>query len=133
MSHIEAMKQAVEIIKNMRSGYGDDYPTEKERKTITALRQAIEEAETQEPVAWIQEDRIVPEIGYDCTMTREHPKELGYAPLYTAPPKREWVGLTGEEFSKCLVEGDPCEALAEPEAWEVMRSVEAKLKEKNGG
>jgi len=47
-------------------------------------------------------------------------------------PKREWVGLTGEEFSKCLVEGDPCEALAEPEAWEVMRSVEAKLKEKNG-
>jgi hypothetical protein len=45
--------------------------------------------------------------------------------------KREWVGLTDEEFNKCLVEGDPCEALAEPEAWEIMRSVEAKLKEKN--
>jgi len=86
---IEAMKQALEIIKNMRSGYGDDYPTEKERKTITALRQAIEEAEKQEPVAWIQEDRIVPELGYDCTMTREHPKELGYTPLYTAPPQAE--------------------------------------------
>jgi hypothetical protein len=46
----------------------------------------------QEPVAWIQEDRIVPELGYDCTMTREHPKELGYTPLYTAPPRKEWVG-----------------------------------------
>jgi hypothetical protein len=43
----------------------------------------------------------------------------------------EWVGLTDEEFSDCLVEGDPCEALAEPEAWAVMRAVEAKLKEKN--
>ena len=51
--------------------------------------------------------------------------------LYTAPPQRTWVGLTDEEFSDCLVEGDPCEALAEPEAWAVMREVAAKLKEKN--
>jgi hypothetical protein len=48
-------------------------------------------------------------------------------------PKKKWVGLTDEEFNECLVEGDPCEALAEPEAWEVMRSVEAKIKEKNHG
>jgi hypothetical protein len=121
----------------------------------------------QEPVAWIQEDRIVPEIGYDCTMTREHPKELGYKPLYTAPQKycpsennaayekgfvegmakqmhssvdravnamaKQWVGLTEEDKNDCLVEADPCEALATPEAQELMRSVEAKLKEKNGG
>ena len=45
--------------------------------------------------------------------------------------KREWVGLTDEEFNDCLVAGDPCEALAEPEAWEIMRQVEAKLREKN--
>ena len=45
--------------------------------------------------------------------------------------KKEWVGLTDEEFGDCLVEGDPCEALAEPEAWAVMREVAAKLKEKN--
>lgn len=42
-----------------------------------------------------------------------------------------WVGLTEKEFSDCLVEGDPCEALAEPEAWAVMQVVAAKLKEKN--
>jgi len=42
-------------------------------------------------------------------------------PLYTAPPQREWVGLTDEERDElCL--GD--EAIA--------RAIEAKLKEKNG-
>ena len=45
--------------------------------------------------------------------------------------KHEWIGLTDEEFNDCLVKGDPCENLAEPEAWAVMREVEAKLKEKN--
>jgi len=48
-----------------------------------------------------------------------------------AASKREWIGLTDEEFNDCLVKGDPCENLAEPEAWAVMREVEAKLKEKN--
>lgn len=45
--------------------------------------------------------------------------------------QREWVDLTDKEFSDCLVDGDPCEALAEPEAWAVMREVAAKVKEKN--
>jgi hypothetical protein len=46
--------------------------------------------------------------------------------------RREWVGLTEDEKNNCLVEADPCEALATPEAQELMREVEAKLKEKNG-
>jgi hypothetical protein len=125
---IDAMKQALEIIKNMRSGYGDDYPTEKERKTITALRQAIEEAEKQEPVAWIQEDRIVPELGYDCTMTREHPKELGYTPLYTAPPRKQWVGLTDEEISNCWINPVASGTFTKRNVYE---AIEAKLREKN--
>ena len=45
--------------------------------------------------------------------------------------EKPWVDLTLGELSECLVEGDPCEALAEPEAWEVMSSVQTKLKEKN--
>jgi hypothetical protein len=48
-------------------------------------------------------------------------------------PKKEWVGLTDEERNDCLVEADPCECLATPEAEELMRTVEAKLKEKNHG
>jgi len=46
-------------------------------------------------------------------------------------PKRKWQGLTDEERNDCLVEADPCEALLNHEAWELMRTIEAKLKEKN--
>ena len=47
--------------------------------------------------------------------------------------QREWQGLTDKERNDCLVEADPCEALLDHEAHELMRTVEAKLKEKNGG
>ena len=48
-----------------------------------------------------------------------------------APPQREWQGLTDEERNACLVEADPCEALLEHEAWQLMVDIEARLKEKN--
>jgi hypothetical protein len=54
-------------------------------------------------------------------------------PLYSGLPQREWQGLTYKERNDCLVEADPCEALLDHEAHELMRTVEAKLKEKNGG
>ena len=46
-------------------------------------------------------------------------------------PKREWQGLTDEERNACLVEADPCEALLEHEAWQLMVDIEAALKAKN--
>ena len=49
------------------------------------------------------------------------------------PPQRTWVNLTDEDRNDCLVEADPCECLATPEAQELMRCVEAKLKELNHG
>jgi hypothetical protein len=58
-------------------------------------------------------------------------KGLRNIPLYTTPPQRTWVGLTDEERNDCLVDADPCECLADPEAEELMRCIEAKLKEKN--
>ena len=45
--------------------------------------------------------------------------------------KRTWVGLTDEDRNDCLVEADPCECLATPEAQELMRCVEAKSRSKN--
>jgi len=45
--------------------------------------------------------------------------------------KRPWVGLTEEEKNDCLVSADPCEALAEPEARQLIEDVEQALKEKN--
>ena len=46
--------------------------------------------------------------------------------LYTAPPKREWVGLTDDEFDKIYDQHIPTENYAES-----MAMVAAKLKEKN--
>ena len=47
--------------------------------------------------------------------------------LYTAPPKKEWVGLTDEEIKKL---SDDCVGVRDET--EFMRAIEAKLKEKNG-
>jgi hypothetical protein len=51
--------------------------------------------------------------------------------LYTAPPQREWVGLTVQERNDCLVQADPCECLADTEAHQLMVEVEVKLRERN--
>ena len=71
----------------------------------------------QEPVAW-----------YDKYGMLTHDPFEGVAPLYTAPPQREWVGLTDEEIRDCL---GP-EAVCIPPGWsKLTRAIEAKLKEKN--
>ena len=60
----------------------------------------------------------------------------GRSPLYTAPPKREWVGLTADEIWKCnkaksgsAVEFHIC--YAHQNVLDFAESIEEKLKEKN--
>ena len=59
---------------------------------------------------------------------------LSVVPLYTAPPQREWVGLTDEEMREAAQIMD-----AEPlvEGWKELikfaSAIEQALKEKNGG
>ena len=79
----------------------------------------------QEPVAWMDEDGDV------LSANIVDGKGLRNIPLYTTPPQRTWVGLTDEDRNDCLVSADPCEALAEPEALQLMEDVESKLKDKN--
>jgi hypothetical protein len=66
-----------------------------------------------EPVAWMQNDM-------------EHfslwPDEWHVVPLYTAPPQREWQGLTDEEKNE-ITWGKT--------VYEILDLAEAKLKEKN--
>ena len=45
--------------------------------------------------------------------------------------KKPWVGLTVQERNDCLVQADPCECLADPEAHQLMVEVGAKLRSKN--
>jgi hypothetical protein len=51
-------------------------------------------------------------------------------PLYTSPPKREWVGLTDEEVSYCRYAATFCDELDTAYMAEL---IEKDLKEKNHG
>ncbi len=134
---IEAMKQALEALQdNRRSHYycedtwyscpkhedgcsneaeadecncGADKANEQIDLAITALRQAIEQAEKKEPVALYEPQWADP-----------------VTPLYTALPKREWVGLTTDEIFKEGWKGRNHSDFARGAEW-----AEAKLKEKN--
>lgn len=83
----------------------------------------------QEPVAWMvltQDDKKLMLWGQEKPPIFDAPVKL--IPLYTAPPRKPWVGLTDEEindFDKKLRDnGDYCSLHF---AW----GVSAKLKEKN--
>ena len=96
---------------------------------VDAVKAATSQPE-QEPVAkhicnlWINPETSFYEVDR-CT----HPINEVF-PVYTAPPRKEWVGLTDEEindFDKKLRDnGDYCSLHF---AW----GISAKLKEKNGG
>ena len=46
------------------------------------------------PVAWLEPEwgeKICPEVGYEVTMTDDHPKDLCWIPLYPHPPQGEIV------------------------------------------
>lgn len=82
---------------------------------------AIKQAEKQEPVAWWDGN---PRNSIGISKTKEVDD---WQPLYTAPPKREWQGLTDEEIAVISVE---C-GLVTPSDLYFARAIEAKLKEKN--
>ena len=81
---------------------------------ITTLRTALEEPE-QEPVAHCTLEQLV-------FLQRMVPS-TGTIALYTAPPQREWVGLTDEEYTELWG--------MKPDLLNFFRKIEAKLKEKN--
>ena len=106
-------------------GFTSEYYDDEPAKNLVPLYTAPPQRELEsEPVAWMNEAGDI--------VTSDESYTIGWRPLYTAPPQREWQGLTDEEMNACLVEADPCEALLDHESRELMRTVEAKLREKNG-
>jgi len=159
---IEVMKQALEALDNL-ARYADicelflkeTHPGKayalRERvtisiKIITSLRQAIEQAEKQEPVAWrwmpapYWKQWVYSDDGERIAEAKRFMGDGGVQPLYTTPPAQEFVcstglchykaqrtfvGLTDEEV-KDFVWNLPYEP-----SQEHIRAIEAKLKEKN--
>ena len=87
------------------------------QQTKTSLAQPA-----QEPVAWISPGGHIHFDPY-----------LNSIPLYTTPPKREWVGLTNEEIEAIYLQHHNQYCECESPNWGYERAIEAKLKEKNNG
>ena len=77
----------------------------------------------QEPVAWLSE-------GGDVSRSKRYMDEMGFKcnPLYTAPPKKQWVGLTLKEI---LINRHLIDWTSERSYLEFAREIERALKEKN--
>jgi hypothetical protein len=120
----EAMQMALEALESDPLSHAG---LVSRKQAIAALRQALETE--QEPVAWISE-------GGDVSRSKRYMDEMGFKcnPLYTAPPKREWVGLTDEErhgireWQRIQEELGPVWA---PMMLYLYEAIEAKLKERN--
>ncbi len=104
----KAAEMALEALHNIDQSNNDD--------AIEALCQALAEPE-QEPVAWVIEDG---EVDYYVDVVA---KIKPGTPLYTAPPKKEWVGLTRRELDIAT--------LGLEDLGDCYLAIEAKLKEKN--
>jgi len=95
---------------------------------IRLLRQALAQPE-QKPVAWMYLEpnnpyKTVHIDDYDYAQMRQDDE---WFPVYIAPPKKEWVGLTDQEVDALLWK------LSLGAVDEDVRLIEAKLKEKNSG
>ena len=103
--------------------YGNDWAKIAKERT-EALRQELAQPE-QEPVGYVTIENISSWAQVPSIKWFKKPTE---GPLYTAPPKREWVGLTDEEIEECKINGGLPHAIN----WRLsVKVMEAKLKEKN--
>ena len=117
MTDREAIKMAFDTLVNLTSV--DEYGSKEEiiakHKTMGMLRQALAQPE-QEPVGWFAKS-------WQGVYVELMPEAEDAIPFYTAPPKREWVGLTDDELAESLDIN-----LGE---YDLCLEIEAKLKEKN--
>ena len=120
---IETMQLALEALEDHSGNYKlSKTECVRHNAAVKALRKAIEQAEKQEPVGYADTYDLNRE-GHDFWVSRQEGKHT--EPLYTAPPKREWVSLTDDEICEAI--GSPIDEVYLSD----FRKVEAKLKEKN--
>ena len=130
MTDKEVMQDALDALESLQA-WPETPENFKRFRAIEALRARLAQPE-QEPVAWA--DKVdIDRDGHDLWVSRQKPAKDG-VPLYTAPPQREWVGLTDGEREQIEIKAND---KSEMTAWEYAHRVgnftEAKLKEKNNG
>ena len=96
----------------------------------TAHKSTPSQAEKQEPVAWVANINLgAGLVTKSIDFCRSSNPIATHTPLYTAPPRNEWVGLTDEEIEDCVLGQTD-----QRNYWiKIGKAIEAKLKEKNNG
>ena len=110
-----SQQNALLVALNALQAIDEDHPYPIAKHAIKQINKALAQPE-QEPIGWFAK-------GWQGVYVELMPEAADAIPLYTAPPKREWVGLTYEEMTE----------IWENSGWYVrlFEAVEAKLKEKN--
>ena len=120
---IDAMKLALEALQHEAdTGNDDAYKLERD-----AIKEALAQPE-QEPLeywnaveGWVKVDEVRQHFDSVGCGTIYKTAGEGREPVYTTPPRREWVGLTDEERAECWRSSAKQSAI----------NIEAKLKELN--
>ena len=133
MTDRELMQMALDALEHFEDEYGWGMQQKKAQRNLQ-IRLAQPETYPEnfidalrfdtalrEPVAWMDEKGIL-------WNSVTNPKN--YTPLYTAPPRKEWVGLTDKDREWCDEHSHGNTSWAKQKAYG--RAIEAKLKEKNG-
>ena len=133
-----ALKKAFDLGKRYWQQANSDFTSQWRKSDVTlasfnqlvedTIRDALAEqpAQQQEPVAWmyVNKDGECEQIEFG-----EAFDDPSVTLLYTAPPKREWVGLTDEEIAEGAKQSWVDKQAFESAVW----WAEEKLKEKNRG
>ena len=134
MTDRELMQQALNVLKIFVDG-GNSAWARKIIEIKEALRDRLAQPE-QEPV-WVEVttntgDKFILDSAVEADKIRAA-KNVGLSvvPLYTAPPQREWKGLADEEIDETAWPYFIGNIM--PSVKLIVRQLEAKLKEKNGG
>jgi hypothetical protein len=131
----EAMQMALEALESDPISHAG---LVSRKQAITALRQALET----EPFeywnvaeGWVKIDEVREHFDAVGCGTIYKSAGEGRSPLYTAPPKKEWVGLTDQEIQDLSYLSQKIDEGNAPwfDRWEFARAIETRLQEKNHG
>ena len=112
----EALKMALETLEKLTGPADLEHPYDAldlGDVTVAAIKELLaqpSDSVEQEPVAWMTQAK---NFVHPSKCTKSEAELYGWKPVYTSPPKREWVGLTEEEFQWCGDENFPMIRVAE--------------------
>ena len=128
MNKDEALRLALEALKEDRAWLETDAPTEvweKNNEAITAIESKLEAKD--EPVAWMRTSGTGSPVVTEALLAEMPEMRWSFQqPLYTTPTQRTWVGLTHAEIDYQAKKDDHGVYFALGALW-----AEAKLKDKN--